>query len=389
MEIFLVSKKLVPFGTNIFSEMTRFAEEKGAINLSQGFPDFDGPPELLENAVKALRSGHNQYARSMGYQSLVEAVAEKISRHYKLNYDPYTEVAVCSGATEGMASTFLGLLNPGDEVIVFEPYYDSYPVCAALAGAVPRFYTLRFPDFTVDLKELEKCFSNKTRLLVLNTPHNPTGKVFSRDELEGIAGLCIKYDVIVVTDEVYEHLTYDGAEHIPMAGIPGMRDRTLTISSAGKTFSLTGWRVGWITGPGKLLAAFQSAHQYVTFAAATPLQSALAAMLREVKSDYYHKLRGEYLGRRSLLLNALKDTGFRAAVPMGTYYILADFTDLWEGDDKSFVRYLVERCRVAAIPPSVFYTRNPEEGKRLVRFAFCKKLETLSEAAGRLKRLTG
>ena len=290
---------------------------------------------------------------------------------------------------KGMASTFLGLLNPGDEVIVFEPYYDSYPVCAALAGAAPRFYTLRFPDFTVDLKELEECFTNKTRLLVINTPHNPTGKVFSRDELEGIARLCIKYDVIVVTDEVYEHLTYDGAEHIPMAGIPGMRDRTLTISSAGKTFSLTGWRVGWITGPGKLVAAFQSAHQYVTFAAATPLQSALAAMLREVKSDYYHKLRGEYLGRRSLLLNALKDTGFRAAVPMGTYYILADFTDLWEGDDKSFVRYLVERCRVAAIPPSVFYTRNPEEGKRLVRFAFCKKLETLSEAAGRLKRLTG
>lgn len=386
-EVFLVSKKLTPFGTNIFSEMTRFADEQGAINLSQGFPDFDGPPEVLEGAVQALKGGHNQYARSMGYKGLVEAVAEKVLRQYNLSYDPDSEVAVCSGATAGMASTFLGFLNPGDEVIVFEPYYDSYPVCAALAGAVPRFYTLRFPDFDIDIKELEKCFNKRTRLLVLNTPHNPTGKVFSRVELESIARLCIKHDVVVATDEVYEHITYDGAEHVLMAAIPGMRERTLTISSAGKTFSLTGWRVGWVIGSRKLVAAFQSAHQYVSFAAPTPLQAALASVLKEFTSEYYLKLREEYLARRNLMLKALKDTGFHAAVPKGTYYILADFAGLWEGDDKSFVRYLIEHCKVAAIPPSVFYTRNPEEGKHLVRFAFSKRIETLSKAAERLKRL--
>ncbi len=382
----MVSKRLAPFGITIFSEMTRFAEEQGAINLSQGFPDFDGPSEMLENAVRAIRSGHNQYARSMGYRGLVEAVSEKVQRYYKLNYDPYSEVVICSGATEGMASTFLGLLNPGDEVIFFEPYYDSYPAFAALAGAIPRFCTLRFPDFVIDFNELEKCFSRRTRLLLLNTPHNPSGKVFSRSELESIAGLCMKHNVLVATDEVYEHLTYDGVEHIPMAVIPEMRERTLTISSAGKTFSCTGWRVGWITGPQKLVAAVQRAHQFLSFAAATPLQSALASVLGENISDYYVKLREEYSTRRNLLLNALKSTGFIVAVPSGTYYILADFTKLWDGDDRTFVRYLVEQCKVAAIPPSFFYTRNPEEGKHLVRFAFCKQVETLSEAAERLKQ---
>ncbi len=383
----MVSKKLAPFGTTIFSEMTSYAQEHGAINLSQGFPDFDAPSEILENAVRALRSGQNQYARSMGYQPLVEALSEKIQQHYKLKYDPYTELVVCSGATEAMASTFLGLLNPGDEVVFFEPYYDSYPACAAIAGAVGRYYTLRFPDFSIDFKELEKCFSRRTRLLVLNTPHNPTGKVFTQAELEGIAALCEKHDTVVAADEVYEHLTYDGAKHVPIASIPGMRERTLTISSAAKTFSLTGWKVGWASGPAQLIAAVQAAHQFLTFAVATPFQAAIAMVLQSDNSEYYRKLREQYLERRDLLLKALKETGFRVSVPAGTYYILADFTRLLDCDDRAFARYLVKQCKVAAIPPSVFYTRDPSEGKRLVRFAFCKKIETLSEAALNLKNL--
>jgi aspartate/methionine/tyrosine aminotransferase len=382
----LVSKKLAPFGTTIFSEMTSYAQEHGAINLSQGFPDFDGPSEILENAVRALRSGQNQYARSMGHRPLVEALSEKILRHYQLRYDPLTELVICSGATEGMASTFLGLLNPGDEVVFFEPYYDSYPACAALAGAVPRYYTLQFPDFTIDFKELEKCFSRRTRLLVLNTPHNPTGKVFTQADLEGIAVLCEKHDVLVASDEVYEHLTYDGTRHIPIASIPGMRERTLTISSAAKTFSLTGWKVGWVSGPGDLVAAVQAAHQFLTFAVPTPLQAALAEVLRDNNDAYYRSLREQYAERRDLLLNVLEETGFRAARPAGTYYIIADFTGIRGGDDWDFARYLVEKCKVAAIPPSVFYTRDPTEGKRLIRFAFCKKLETLSKAARNLKK---
>lgn len=384
----MISKRLATFGPTIFTQMTKIAQEKGAINLSQGFPDFDGPSEILEAAVRAIREGHNQYTRSMGYPALVESVAEKVFNHYKMKYDPYKEVVIFSGATEGIASSFLGLLNPGDEVIFIEPYYDSYPACASLAGAVSRFYTLRFPDFPIDVDELESCFTSRTRLLLLNTPHNPTGKVFSREELEVIAGLCIRHNTIVVTDEVYEHLTYDGIEHIPIATLHGMRERTLTISSTGKTFSLTGWRIGWATGPEGLVSAVQTAHQFLTFAAASPLQAAIAAVLRKINEDYYVKLREEYSKRRKILLDALKNTGFRVSIPKGTYYILADFTELWKGDDISFVRHLIEKCSVAAIPPSVFYSRNVEEGKRLVRFAFCKKFETLSKAAELLKRLS-
>jgi N-succinyldiaminopimelate aminotransferase len=383
----LVSEKLALFGVTIFSEMTKIAQEKGAINLAQGFPDFDGPEEILEAAVEAIRGGHNQYPRSMGFPGLVQSVAQKIMDHYKLSYDPYTEIIVCSGATECMASAFIGLTNPGDEVIIFEPFYDSYPVYAAMTGAIPRYYTLRFPDFNVDMVELEKCFTGNTRLLILNTPHNPTGKVFTRTELEGISELCKKYDVVVLTDEVYEHLTYDGASHIPISALPGMRGRTLSISGIGKTFSLTGWRIGWITGPAGLIRAVQKAHQYLAFAPASPLQAGVASVLGKFDDDYYTQLRVEYTKRRNILLEALKNSGFIAAVPRGAYYILADFTNLWKDDDRSFVLHLIEQCSVAAIPPSVFYSRNPEEGMRLVRFAFCKQLSTLEKAAEQLKRI--
>jgi N-succinyldiaminopimelate aminotransferase len=384
----VISRRLASFSTNIFSEMSRLAQEKGAVNLAQGFPDFNGPPEILEAAVKAVREGKNQYARSMGDGELVESIADKVFRHYKLKYEPYTEIAVVAGATEGMASAFLGLLNPGDEVIIFEPYYESYPAFAALAGAVPSYYTLRFPDFKIDIDELDRCFTPHTRLLLLNTPHNPTGKVFSREELAGIARLCEKHDVMIVTDEVYEHLTYDAARHIPIATIPGARERAITISSMGKTFSLTGWRIGWVTGPENIVAAIQAAHQFITFAPATPLQVALAGALKKLGEDYYRKLRKDYTERRSVLMSALKTAGFTVAVPRGAYFILADFSTIWDGDDRSFVRYLIDRCSVAGIPPSVFYSKNTEEGKHLVRLAFCKQIETLSKAADLLMRLT-
>lgn len=381
----MIAKRLAPFGITIFSEMTKLAEEKGAINLAQGFPDFDGPSEILEAAVKAIQDGYNQYPRSMGNPALVEAIAKKVLRDYGISYDPLNEVVVFCGATEGISSSFLAMLNPGDEVILFEPFYESYPVCASLAGAIPRYCTLHFPDFALDRKELEGCFTGRTRLLLLNTPHNPTGKVFSIEELETIAELCVKHDVIVITDEVYEHITYDGVKHIPIATIPGMRERTICISSIGKTFSLTGWRIGWGVGPSALISAVQRAHQHITFAAPGPLQTGIASILDRYSADYYKSLQADYTERRNLLLDSLNRAGFITATPKGTYYILADFTPFWKEDDRSFVHHLIDRCGVTAIPPSVFYAKNIDEGKRLVRFAFCKKLSTLSQAAKKLR----
>lgn len=383
----MISQKLKSFGTTIFSEMTRLAIEHEAINLSQGFPDFEGPPEILDAAVAALRSGDNQYARSMGHMKLVNAVAGQRKRDYGLDYDPLEEVTVFSGATEGIASSMLGLLDPGDEVILLEPFYDSYPASVAMASAVPRYLTLRFPDFRLDMEALAALFNDRTRLVVINTPHNPTGKVFTREELEAIAGLCIKHEVTVLTDEVYEQLVFDGAEHIPMATIPGMRERTLSLSSAGKTFSFTGWKVGWATGPRPLVAAAQAAHQFVTFATATPLQVAVAHALDHLDETYYERFRSEYAERRAFLLSALEEAGMKTAPPAGTYFVLADFTGIHDGDDRDFVRRLIEKHGVAAIPPSVFYKADPDEGRKLVRFAFCKRMETLQAAAQRLRRM--
>ena len=386
----MISDKLKPFGTTIFAEMTGLAIEHDAINLSQGFPDFEGPPAIVDAAVAALRSGDNQYARSRGHPSLVQAVAESRERLYGMSYDALTEVVVFSGATEAIASSMLGLLNPGDEVILFEPFYDSYPACAALAGAVPKFVTLRFPDFGLDLSELENAIGPRTRLIVLNSPHNPSGKVFSPDELAGIAACATRHDLIVLADEVYEHLTFDGAEHLPIASLPGMRERTLTISSTGKTFSFTGWKIGWATGPRPLIDAAQAAHQFVTYAVAPPLQVAMAHALTEFTgADFLGNFRREYTERRDFLLSVLDAAGFQVAVPRGTYFVLADFTDLFDGDDRDFARWLTTEHGVAAIPPSAFYEVRPEEGRRLVRFAFCKRMETLRRAAERLGRISG
>jgi len=384
----LISTRLKPFGTTIFSEMTALAIRHGAVNLAQGFPDFEGPPEIVDAAVEALRSGHNQYARSMGHPDLVAAIAEKLRDSYDLTYDPLTEITVCCGATEGIAASLLGILDPGDEVILFEPFYDSYPACVAMAGGVARYCTLRFPDFALDVAALEALFNERTRALVLNTPHNPTGKVFREGELEAIARLCRARDVVVIADEVYEHLTFGGAAHVPMASLPGMRERTLTISSTGKTYSLTGWKIGWAAGPARLVAAAQAAHQFLTFCAPTPLQVGMAAAIRDFRDDFFAALRAEYAERRALLMDALREVGFRVAPPDGTYFILADFGDLWDGDDRSFAVHLVEKYGVAAIPPSAFYQAAPEEGRRLLRFAFCKRRGTLEAAARRLRQLS-
>jgi N-succinyldiaminopimelate aminotransferase len=378
------SSRLAPFGTSVFSEMTRLAQAHGAINLAQGFPDFEGPPALIEAMVEAARAGHNQYARSMGAVPLVEAIARERAERTGLAYDPLSEVIVFSGATEGIAAAILGLVSPGDEVVLFEPVYDSYPACVALAGGVPRYVTLRFPDFRLDPAALDAAFSPRTRLVVLNTPHNPTGKVFGRAELELIAERCRRHDAVVLADEVYEHLTYDGAEHVPIASLPGMKERTLSLSSTGKSFNFTGWKVGWGTGAQPLVAAAQAAHQFLTFATHTPTQHAVAHGLSTLGPAHHAAVRAEYQARRDLLLEVLGRLGLRVAAPAGAYFVLADFSPIFEGDDVAFARWLTEHRGVAAIPPSSFYPAEPAEGRRLVRFAFCKRLETLRAAAERL-----
>jgi len=386
-ETTMISEKLRPFGTTIFAEMTALAQKEGAINLAQGFPDFQGPDEIVEAAVGALRSGSNQYARSRGLPELVEAVAEAQERYYGLTYEPMEEVVIFSGATEGIAASLLGLLNPGDEVILFEPFYDSYPPGLALSRAVPRFLPLRFPDYTLDEDALRALVTDRTRMIVLNTPMNPTGKVFTREELEVIARVCQDHDLLALTDEVYEHIVFDGARHIPLASIPGMRERTLTLSSAGKTYSFTGWKIGWATGPRALVDGAQAAHQFLTYAIPTPLQAAVAFALRNVHHDYLREFQAEYQARRDFLLPVLEEAGFQVVAPRGTYFIYAAFDDVFQGDDRAFAYWLTREHGVAALPPSSFYQEATDEGRRLTRFAFCKRMETLEAAAERLGRI--
>ncbi len=383
----MITEKLRPFGTTIFAEMTALAQKHDAINLAQGFPDFEGPPEIVEAAVSALRSGNNQYARSRGHPELVHAIAETQKHHYGQEYDPMEEVVVFAGATEGISASMLGLLNPGDEVILFEPFYDSYPPGLALSRAVPRFLTLRFPDFALDGDALRALVTNRTRMIVLNTPMNPSGKVFSRDELEIIADVCRDHDLIALTDEVYEHLVFDDAEHVPLATLPGMKERTLTLSSAGKTYSFTGWKIGWGTGPKSLIDGAQAAHQFLTYAIPPPLQAAVAYALRNHTDEYLAGFRAEYGARRDFLVSVLEEAGFHVVVPRGTYFILAGFEKVFSGDDRAFGYWLTQEHGVAALPPSSFYHVGLEEGRRLTRFAFCKRMETLEAAAERLRRI--
>ncbi len=381
-----LSSRLEGFGTTIFTEMTRLANEHGAINLAQGFPDFDGPEFVKDAAIAAIRAGHGQYARMTGIPEMHRALAAKYRRDYGLDFAPDDEIVVTSGATEAIFAAIQGICEAGDEVVLFEPYYDSYKASVRMAGAVPRIVTLRAPDWSFDPAELSAAFTERTRAVLLNTPHNPTGKVFSAGELETIAALCRERGVLCITDEVYEHLVYEG-RHAPMAALPGMRERTITISSFGKTFSLTGWKIGWAVAPPELAAAVRAAHQFITFATATPLQHGAAAALA-AGPDYYASLLADYRARRDYLVAELTRIGFRVRAPQGTYFACADFRPFGFDDDRAFARHLIENVGVAAIPPSVFYD-NVEHGRSYVRFAFCKKRETLEAAVQRLGALAG
>lgn len=380
-----LSRRLDGFGTTIFTEMTRLAQRHGAINLSQGFPDFDGPDLAKDAAIAAIRAGYGQYARMSGAPELHAALSAKYRRDWGLEYAPDSEITVTSGATEAIFAAIQGVCDPGDEVVLFEPYYDSYKASVVMAGAVPRVVALRGPDWALDRDEVRAAFTPATRAILVNTPHNPTGKVFSRDELLFLAELCRERAALCITDEVYEHLVYDGA-HVPMATLPGMRERTITISSFGKTFSLTGWKIGWAAGPPELAGAVRAAHQFITFATATPLQQGAAVALAEAGEGYYRELRDGYRDRRDFLVRELARIGFVVREPAGAYFVCADFRPFGFDDDKAFVRHLIEKVGVAAIPPSVFYDR-PELGNWYVRFAFCKRMETLEAAVKRLERL--
>ncbi|MFE1246954.1 pyridoxal phosphate-dependent aminotransferase [Streptomyces sp. NPDC058735] len=386
----LLNRRLAEFGTTIFAEMSALALSTGAINLGQGFPDTDGPEEIREAAVRALRDGRgNQYPPGPGVPELRAAVTAHQQRRYGLSYDPGTEVLVTAGATEAVAAALLALVEPGDEVVALEPYYDSYAACIAMAGGRRVPVTLRADleegRFRLDLDELRDAVTDRTRLLLVNTPHNPTGTVLSRAELASIAELAVERDLLVVTDEVYEHLVFDDAEHVPLATFPGMRERTVTISSSGKTFSFTGWKVGWVTGAPDLVTAVRSAKQYLTYVASGPFQYAVAEAL-SLPDSYFEEFRADMRAKRELLAGGLEQAGFTVFRPAGTYFITADIRSLGESDGFAFCRALPERCGVVAIPNTVFYDHR-EQGAPFVRFAFCKRASVLEEAASRLKGL--
>lgn len=385
----LLNRRLAGFGTTIFAEMSALAVRTGAINLGQGFPDTDGPEEVREAAVRALRDGRgNQYPPGPGIPELRTAVADHQRRFYGLRYDPDTEVLVTAGATEAIAASLLALVEPGDEVIALEPYYDSYAASIAMAGGTRVPVTLRPRDGTyhLDLDELRDAVTDRTRLLLLNTPHNPTGTVLRRDELAAVAELCVERDLLAVTDEVYEHLVFDGAHH-PLAGFPGMRERTVTISSSGKTFSFTGWKVGWVTGTPALVTAVRAAKQYLTFVSAGPFQYAVAEALA-LPDSYYTDLREGLRRRRDLLAGGLAEAGFAVHRPQGTYFITTDIRPLGATDGVAFCLALPERVGVVAVPTQVFYD-HAAEGAPYVRFAFCKREDVLDEAARRLRGVAG
>ncbi len=382
----LLNRRLDGHGTTIFAEMSALAVATGAINLGQGFPDTDGPEEVREAAVRALRDGRgNQYPPGPGVPELRAAVADHQRRFYGLSFDPDTEVLVTAGATEAIAAAMLALLEPGDEVIAFEPFYDSYAACIAMAGGVRVPLTLRAPGFRPDLDALRDAVTPRTRLLLLNSPHNPTGMVLTRDEATAIARLAVERDLLVVTDEVYEHLVFDG-EHVPLISLPGMRDRTVSISSSGKTFSFTGWKVGWVTASAALVAAVRTAKQYLTYVSAGPFQYAVAEALA-LPDAYYADFREDLRGKRDLLAGGLTAAGFEVYRPQGTYFITTDVTPLGEKDGFAFCRALPERCGLVAVPNAVFYD-DPEIGRTQVRFAFCKRPDILTTATTRLRTLT-
>jgi N-succinyldiaminopimelate aminotransferase len=382
----LLNRRLEGLGTTIFAEMSARAVATGSVNLGQGFPDVDGPREIARKAADAIMQGKgNQYPPGPGIPELRSAIADHQQRFYGLGYDPDTEILVTAGATEAVAASLLALLEPGDEVIAFEPYYDSYAANIAMAGATRVPVTLRAPDFRPDPDELADKITARTRLILLNSPHNPTGSVFTRDELQAIADIAIDRDLLVVTDEVYEHLTYD-REHVPIATIDGMRERTVSVSSAGKAFSFTGWKIGWVTATPELVSAVKTTKQFMTFVSGGPFQYAVAQALA-LPDEYFASLATDLKKKRDLLVGGLADIGFEVYRPDGTYFITTDVAPLGEKDGIEFCLSLPERVGVVAIPSAVFYD-DAEAGRTQVRFAFCKREEILEEALSRLAALT-
>ncbi len=385
-----MARRVAGFGTTIFTDINVLAQHHGAVNLGQGAPDFDGPPEVLAAAIEAVNAQLNQYAPGLGMQSVREAIACHAARFYGQKLDPATQVVVTSGATEAVFAAILSLTDPGDEAIVFQPVYDTYVPNMLMAGVTPRYITLRGAEWNFDQDELARAFNQRTKILIVNTPHNPTGKVYSREELSVVAELCQKHDVIAICDEVYEHIRYDGVPHTRLATLPGMAERTLTVSSLGKTFSVTGWKVGWAMGPESLVNAVNRSHQFITFSVASPLQAAAVRAL-SLSDAFFDDLRTTYQAKRDVVLETLRRAGFNVFKPSGSYFVMAEWRELAPArvaNDVQFAEWLIQEIGVACIPPSFFYQDSDKHlGRHMARFAVCKKDETLATAAERLLKI--
>jgi aspartate/methionine/tyrosine aminotransferase len=379
------SRKLSAFSDSIFPEMTRLAQRYDAVNLSQGFPDFPAPAVLKQAACDAILADVNQYSISFGAQPLRDALAAQFARRHGVAVDPEQDITICCGSTEAMLATMLACVDPGDEVIVFEPFYENYGPGAILAGATPKYVQLSPPDWTFDPEQLASAFSDRTRAIVINTPTNPTGKVFTRDELGLIAGLCQRWDAIAISDEIYEHIVFDGRRHVPIASLPGMAERTVTISGLSKTYSVTGWRIGWAIAPAALSRGIRKMHDFLTVAAPAPLQEA-GALALNLPDSYYQEMSAEYQRLRDWLVAILQRKGFVCYPPSGAYYLMTDIAGFGYADDVEFAKYLVREVGVATIPGSSFY-QNPRDGSSLIRFCFSKRDETIREAERRLEKL--
>ncbi len=378
------SRRTRNFTESVIREMTRLAAHHHAINLAQGFPDFPAPAALKRAAADAIAADINQYAITWGARPFREAIAAKYRRTYGMEFDPEREITVCCGATEGMIASLMAVVDPGDEVVLFEPFYENYGPDTQLCGAEPRYVKLYAPDWRFDAEELRRAFTPRTKAIILNSPNNPTGKVFTREELECIAGLCREFDALAVTDEIYEHILYDGAAHIPISSLAGMRERSILVNSMSKTYAVTGWRVGWVLAPPDLSDSIRKVHDFLTVGAAAPLQQAGVTALA-MSDDYYRGLASEYAGKRDHMVSTLEGAGFRCFVPRGAYYVMTDISGFGFPDDVAFVRHLIETLGVAAVPGSSFYAQGG--GGQQVRFCFCKKYETLEIARHQLMRL--
>jgi aspartate/methionine/tyrosine aminotransferase len=379
------SSRTLRFTESVIREMTRLAAQHQAVNLAQGFPDFPAPQILKDAAREAIAADVNQYAITWGSKPFRDAIAAKYKRNYGIEIDPEREITVCCGSTEGMMASLMATLNPGDEVVIFEPHYENYGPDTLLSGADRKFVNLRPPHWTFDPDELRRAFSKKTKAIILCSPNNPTGRVFERRELEIIAALCQEFDALAITDEIYEHILYDGAQHIPIMSLPGMRERTILVNSLSKTYAVTGWRVGWVLAAPDLTDSIRKVHDFLTVGAAAPLQEAGAVALA-LPDEYYANLARDYGERRDAMLEVLEETGFKPVRPQGAYYIMADISGFGYADDMAFARHLIEDLKVAAVPGSSFF-ENPAEGAHFIRFCFCKKYETLRVARERLKQI--